>query len=56
MEDLYIVQDFLLNTPIDTIGIITGQVPESPYISNSSKKGEVIELSKLSSTIRLPGS
>lgn len=51
MEDLYIVQDFLLNAPIDTIGIITGQVPEFPNVSNCSKKGEVIELSKLSATI-----
>lgn len=44
MEDLYIPQDFLLNAPIDTIGIITDQVPESPNISNCSKNGEVIEL------------
>jgi len=51
MEDLYTAQDFLLSTPVDAVGIITGQVPESPNVSNSSKKGEVIKLSKLSATI-----
>lgn len=51
MGDLYIVQDFLLNAPINTTGIITGQVPESPNVLNCSRKEEVIELSKLSATI-----
>lgn len=55
MEDLYIVQDFMLNTPIATIGI-TGQVPESLNCSNCNKKGEVIGLSKLAGTIWLRGS
>lgn len=38
MEDLYVAQDFLLNVPINTIGIITGQVPKTPSASSCSKR------------------